>query len=314
MLPVVARFATAFLLAMSLTLPAMAEKSIWIVLPEMVGAHAEAAEVLRATLGDSATLIIGRRQSLVASQFSPPDLVVTIGVAALDDMLDQFGLRNNILSQASLLAVMVPQDIFQARQASPNLGRRSFSAIVLDQPPERLFALIKRALPNRTKIGILPSLQMNYDMSLWQKEAAKWKLRLIVGPQVAHANDIGPSLKTVLEDSEVILALPDPTVYYKSSLQYILLTAYRAQVPLVAYSSSFVRSGAVLGLYSTPKQLASQAAAIIQVWQRGHNLPSVQFPKEFTIETNPKVAASLGLALDDPSSIAEDLKLLERND
>ena len=108
-----------------------------------------------------------------------------------------------------------------------------------------------------------------------------------------------------------ISALPDPTVYHAATLQNILLTTYRARVPLVAFSAAYVRAGAVLAVYSTPAQVARRAAEMVKSWQAGRGLPPPQMPREFAVAANAKVAASLGLMLDDAAVIAEDLRRQE---
>lgn len=117
-----------------------------------------------------------------------------------------------------------------------------------------------------------------------------------------------PALKGVLETADVILSIPDPTVYHAGSLQNILLTTYRARVPLVAFSPAYVKAGAILAVYSTPAQVARQAAAMVRNWLASGSLPPVQMPAEFAVVANPKVAASLGIGLDDANEIAEDLR------
>ena len=40
--------------------------------------------------------------------------------------------------------------------------------------------------------------------------------------------------------------------------QPLLLTTYRAGVPIVAYSESYLQAGAVVALYSTPPQIVDR--------------------------------------------------------
>ena len=73
---------------------------------------------------------------------------------------------------------------------------------------------------------------------------------------------IFPALKQVLEDAEVLLALADAQIYNSNSLQNILLTSFRARVPLVAFSPAYVRAGALMAVHVTPTQLGAQAGVI----------------------------------------------------
>jgi putative tryptophan/tyrosine transport system substrate-binding protein len=297
----------ALLMSMTLALPAMAGSRIWVALGEGEEPYTEVAGKVQAELVAQNEVTIARWPILRDSPSGPPDLLVTVGVSALDGMLEVLGNRKDTWQKVPLLALLVPRVIAAARQAAPSLGQRAFSAIMLDQPLDRQLALIKRAMPDRTKVGILPGRQVRAQYGELQKAANTLQLRLTIGPEIDEAKDISAVLREVLESADLILALPDPDVYYKQSIQYILLTAYRARIPLVAYSQSFVRSGALLGLYSTPAQIAAQAAEMVHTWQSDRSLPPIQVPRYFTVDINAKVARSLNITLDDAAEITRDL-------
>jgi putative tryptophan/tyrosine transport system substrate-binding protein len=300
--------AAAWLMSMTLVLPAAAEERLWVALAEEGGPYAEVAAELQQQLGGSLEVRVGRWQTLLEGRELPPDLLVTVGVAALDGFLDKSPTLGEAWSRVPLLATLIPQVVLDARQASPNLGKHPFSAVVLDQPLERVMALLKRAFPDRPRVGIVPGPYLQPRLDALQKTAAVQRLTLVIGPGVTTPDTIYPSLKTVLEESDLVLALPEPTVYNGTTLQHILLTSYRARLPLVAYSAAAVKAGAVLALYSTPTQIARRAIEMIQTWRAGRGLPPPQWPREFTVGSNAKVASSLGLTFDDPAQIEADLR------
>jgi ABC-type uncharacterized transport system substrate-binding protein len=79
----------------------------------------------------------------------------------------------------------------------------------------------------------------------------------------------------------------------------LLLTSFRARVPVVGFSSAYARAGAVMSLYSSPDQIARQAADAVNQWMRDRNWPHPQHPRHFTVSVNAHVARSLGLKMDD---------------
>lgn len=303
------RLAFACLMAMTLVLPAAAAPRLWVALAEDGGPYAEAAAVLKADLAGSADVASDGWQALFDGKEGMPDLVVTVGVAALDGALERLAGKGRGWERVPVLAILLPQAAYEIR--APAAGRRPISAVVLDQPPGRQMALIKRALPERRRVGVLPGPQTQPLLKTLQKEAGARGLVLVVAPPINAPEAIYPSLKMALETSDAILALPEPTVYHGASLQKILLTTYRARVPLVAFSAAYVKAGAVLALYSTPGQVARRAVEIVDSWLAGNGLPVPQAPREFAVATNIKVAASLGLTLDDAAAIAEDLRRQE---
>lgn len=305
-----ARVATACLLVMTLVLPAAAAPQIWVALTEDSGAYAEAAGVLRAEL-EGVQQTVAPWQQVLSERAEPPDLIVTLGVAAFDGTLEWLAARGTAWERVPVLAALLPRAAFDAQAAQHGGGRRALAAAVLDQPIARQMALLKRALPGRHRVGVLPGPQTLPLMRALQREAGARGLTLVSGPTIASATDIYPTLKVVLEEAEVILALPEPTVFHGANLQNILLTTYRARVPLVAFSPAYTKAGAVLALYSTPAQVARRAAEIVRGWQAGRGLPPPQAPREFAVAANARVAASLGLQLDEAAVLAEDLRRLE---
>lgn len=306
------RLALACLVSMTLVLEATAASRVWVMLAEEGGVHAEAAAALKAELALPLEVSVAGWRAQFDGKTDMPDLIVTVGVAALDGTLERLAKKDAAWARIPVLAILLPQAVFDSRLAASGVGRRPFSAVVLDQPIGRQMALIRRALPNMRHVGVLPGPQTRPQLRQLASEAGARKLELVVSAhEVRTQEEIFPALKAVLEEADLILALPDPLVFNASTLQNILLTAYRARAPLVAFSPAYVKAGAVMAIYSTPTQVARRAAEMVRVWQGGRGLPAPQPSREFAVVTNAKVAASLGLALDDAEEIAADLRRQE---
>lgn len=297
-------------MGMTLVLPATAGQRIWVALAEDGEPYAEVAKALQSELGGGNEITVAKWQVMQEKGGDPPDVLVTVGVAALDGLLGEFSRNKQEWQRVPVLGLLVPQSIYEARRALSAVRLTAFSAVLIDQPAERKVALIKRALPDSTRVGLLLGQQTMAQLGELKRAAAAQKLTLTVSQEIDEAKDMSSALRGVLESSDVILAVPDAAVYYKLSIPYILLTSYRARVPLVAYSPALVRSGALLGLYSTPAQMASQAAVMIRSWQGSRRLPPAQAAQEFTVEINAKVARSLGIQIDDAADITRDLMRL----
>lgn len=305
------RLALACLVYMTLVLDAAAATRIWMALSEQGGPYEEAAAAVRAGMEGSAELRSEPWQYLWERKGEKPDLIVTVGVAALDGTLERLAARDAGWSQVPVLAILVPQAVFEARRAHPAASGRSFGAVVLDQPLGRQLALIKRALPDRVRVGVVPGAQTRALLPQLEREARSRGLQLVKGPEVRAPEDIYPALREVLVEADVVLALPDPAIYNANTLQNILLATYRARVPLVAFSSAYVKAGALLALYSTPAQVARTAVDVLRQWQAGQGLATLQRPREFTAAVNPRVAESLHFRIDDEAVLIAELRRLE---
>jgi hypothetical protein len=305
------RLALACLVYMTLVLEVAAAPRVWVAMAEEGGPYAEAAAVLKGELGTGLELSINHWRAMFTVRDEAPDMIVAVGVAALDGVLERLGKRGDAWARVPVLAVMVPEAVFEARQAGGQAAHRPFSAALLDQPPGRQLALIKRALPQYQRVGVLSGPQTRLIFDVLDKEAQARGLVLRKTQPTNGAEEIYPALKQAIDEAEVILALPDPLIYNSASLQNILLTTYRARIPLVAFSPAYVKAGAVLAVYSTPAQVARRAAEMLRQWQSVRSLPAPQKPREFEVVVNERVAASLGLWIDAPNLIVDDLRRQE---
>lgn len=309
-MPYYFRLALACLFSMTLALETCAGQRIWVALAEEGGPYAEAGAELQSALGGSVDLTVRRAPVLFDGKSDPPDLLVTVGLSAFDETLRELERRGAQWARVPVLATLLPQHAYEARVVRLDKGGRPVSAALLDQPAQRQIALLKLALPERRHVGVLYGPQSSALMGALQREARARNLSF--STQQAEAQEaIYPALKRLLDEVDLLLAVPEPAIYNPATLQNILLTTYRLRIPVLAFSAAYVKAGAVLAVYSTPAQVARRAVEMIQTWRAGRGLPPPQLPREFAVAVNAKVATSLGLDLDEASRLQEELRQLE---
>jgi len=269
---------------------------IVIVSSEGSAAYAEAADALVGELerGGLSRLEVLQLTAVELAGAGPlsPKLFVALGTEAANALA-------KTESRIPVLCTLLPRSSFE-RTLLEN-GRKpsaQFSSLYLDQPLSRQLELIRAALPTARRVGVLwgPESQV-------QAPALKTLVRAsaleLVEATVASNELFFPSLKRVLEDADLLLAMPDPQLYNSSNIQNILLASFRAKVPLVAFSPAYVRAGALLALYVTPTQIGRQAAAIARGVLQGKTLSATPlYSQDFNVAVNEHVARSLGLTLD----------------
>jgi putative tryptophan/tyrosine transport system substrate-binding protein len=282
---------------------------VWVALSEAGGAHAEAAEALRA---EFERVQPGRVDWRVAhwSQFSSakpePQWVVAVGTTAQRGMQDLFATDS---TPPPLLSMLVPRVAFERIADQKRVRAGSLSAVFLDQPPARQMELIRLALPAVRSVGILVGGESRADAAALDSAARERGLRLMTSP--VGQSGLFPALQSLLTDAEVLLALPDPAVFNSQTAASILTAAYRRQVPLIGFSPAYVKAGALMAIYSTPAQVGVRGGELLRMGLPGKPLPAPQWPREFVVSINPDVARSLGLLLDGPQ-LAEQLRQRER--
>jgi len=120
------------------------------------------------------------------------------------------------------------------------------------------------------------------------------------------------ALQNVLKHSDVLLALPVPAVYNSATLRNILVSTYQAGIPLVGFSSSYVKAGAMCAVFSSPAQFASQAGMDIRKFIEAGALPPAQYPKFYEVAVNDRVAQSLGININNPDELSKHMSVIRR--
>jgi ABC-type uncharacterized transport system substrate-binding protein len=166
-------------------------------------------------------------------------------------------------------------------------------------------------LPDARRIGVLWGNEARGQVGALQAAALERNMQ-VVSAQVAPGEPIFPVLQRVLEDSDVLLSVPDPQIYNSASIQNILLTSFRLRVPFAGFSPSYVQAGAAFSVHSSPAMIGRQAAVLARNVLQGRGLPTLPVsPNEFTVTVNVQVARSLGLSLT-AASLQERLRQIEQ--
>lgn len=220
-----------------------------------------------------------------------PDLIIAAGTKAAKLAIAQSGtpVLNVMITRTSY------EGLLENRPAPHQAGM--VSAIYLDQPWDRQLNFIRVALPKHRLVGLLYSPEARITLP---RLPPGMSLNARSVRSTAHLFD---TLENILNDSEVLLAVPDSGIYNNNNVRNILLTSYRYKVPLIGISQAYVNAGALGAIYSTPEQLAEQAVKVIASFARNRHLPEPQYPVSFSIALNQQVARSLGIALDSAEEI-----------
>lgn len=224
---------------------------------------------------------------------APRPLAVAIGSKAFRQALD------TVPSDVPLVAVAVP-----AAQLDVAMRTRSgpVSGIYLEMPLGRWTNLLQVAFPTRKAVGVLVTPQLQPKMARLEALLSERSIKLY-SERVERESDVGTAVEHLTQNVVLLLATPDPLVYSPNTVQPLLLTTYRAGVPVVAFSEAYLRAGATVALFSTTEQLATQAAEIVQIYREGRVLPQPAYPRYYSVGINATVARSLGISLSSAQEI-----------
>lgn len=223
---------------------------------------------------------------------SQPAIYVALGTAAAQ------ALASSSLS-APVLVALIPRASFErVLRSSGRKASRDFTAIYLDQPLQRQLAMVRLAMPSAKRLGVLwgPDSRLTAPALHAQAAAKGFSVQDAV---LSADSEAFTALQQVIGDSDVFLAVADTQVFNSHTILNILLTTFRAQVPVVAFSPAYVRAGALFALFATPEQVARQSAVLVLAALRGKPLPSSPVESDdFEVSVNANVARALNLSLD----------------
>lgn len=229
---------------------------------------------------------------------------ITLGSDALARALQREG-------RPALVSALIPRLGFE-RLLRDNPGKTAAPALAvyLDQPFGRQLDLARLVFPEARRVGVLWGPESTAQQTTLLAAAQARGLD-VVGGSVTASSALFSGLKSVLDDADLLLAVADPQVYNSATISNILLATYRARVPVMAFSPAYVKAGALLAVYSTPRQIGVQAGALARTVLQGGALPASQYPLEFSVAVNEHVARSLGMVLDE-AALNERMHRMER--
>lgn len=227
-------------------------------------------------------------------------IVVAVGTQALK-------YASNLDERTPVIGVLVPKSSYESILLDSKRKPNRFSAIYLDQPFSRQLTLIKAIFPNINQIGVLLGPVSQFQSNDLQSAAKK--LNIAVDIQlVDNSSELHEDLEKITKGKQVLLAIPDPLIYTRDTAQTILLTTYRRQAPVIGFSKSYAKSGAIAAVFSSPEQFALEIAEIIKSLPRDYvSLPPASASNKFSIEINRQVARSLEIRIADDETIYQQI-------
>lgn len=236
------------------------------------------------------------------SAFGNCPVIITLGARAAQGV-------TALAPRGLVLHTLLPRAAYERLPLRSEDAKR-VSAVFIDQPAARQIELLRIALPDWPRVALLvgrDSLELGQRLQLNARER---RLRPILAP-LGDESELYSTLQRALGEPAILLAVPDANVYNNRTISNILLTAYHQRSPVVGFSPAYVKAGALLALYSTPAQLGQQAGEAVRHGLATGTLPAPAAPRHFSISTNPYVARSLGIALEDPQILRERLERAE---
>jgi ABC-type uncharacterized transport system substrate-binding protein len=280
-------------LAAGLHLAAWAQTTVAVVTTSDVEAYAEALDGFKSGLAGVPAGIrviqlerIGGKPSVPAAFVAPQHgLVVAMGSEAVLAV-------SRIPIDAPVLATMILRSDADAGKPPRN---KTLATIALDVPIDALAVRLKQVFPGKTRLGII----FNPDwpgLSGAGLQAQVKQHGLAVHVAVcSRAEGVLAAFLSLKGQADLVWCLPDSSLYNSVTVQALLLASLSNRIPIIGFSSSFVRAGALMGVYPDFREVGMQTAEAVRNYLAGRPLPALETPRVFRVAVNQRVERLLGM-------------------
>ncbi len=163
-----------------------------------------------------------------------PQLILALGTSAVREATQEF-------PDTPVIASMVVDDDAFADSSMA-------TGIVLKIPPHSHLRFLRRFLPDIKRVAIIYDPEENQDWVYDATSAAGQYDFEIVPIKVESPRDLPRALKQLSREGEVLLGIPDTTVYSGKTAKMVLLSSFRNKIPFIGLSRSWVKAGSIYGL------------------------------------------------------------------
>ena len=213
-------------------------------------------------------------------------VIITIGPVAL---------RNTLARKCDcvVIAAFTSSQVWRAVTAElPPSRLVAMTAIYAEPAPAEQIRLISLLYKRPVRIAAIVSRETGFLKPLLYGASP------VEVEDYSDGDDINFALNRVGQ-AQVLLAMPDRTVYSAENFRNILLSTYRHNQAVIGFSADMVRAGALATTYSNIEHINAHVADLVGDFVTTGELGAPQFPRYFRTIINEGVARSLQVAVSD---------------
>lgn len=290
------RLPAVFCLLFFLLSPAFAD-SVYIVLSEDSESYHQAGSNIESRLqqqGSSLAASVTLLNQFDQQPVQDDDLIVTIGADAARYISTHFPGNSQLYSYIN-------------KSALPDSPPDNWAAVLLDQPVQRLVDTAEKIITGRYRNKLVMAVSEN------NRELRDEISQLDIGDNielevlVIEANaEPAKIIDKALFNAGALIALRDQQIWSGKTAKWMLYQSYKYNVPVIGYSKSFLKAGALVSVYAELDKVTNTTAELIGNWQKnqGTLTPAGVLYPPYSIDYNKNIARALKIPI--PDSIATD--------
>ena len=213
-------------------------------------------------------------------------VVITVGTEALTTV------ASRRLDAVVVSTMILRLDRPRGSQTAPAIQRAH--TVYLDVPLASLLSELRAMLPGKNRCGMIRNvLRDEPDASLAAR--AKQQGFTLQAAECSRPEELVKAFLSLKGKTDFVIVLPDSSLYNNTTVRPLILASLESRLPIVGFSSSFVRAGAALGIYPDFRDVGAQTADIVQKLIAGKAGIADESPRKLQVAVNQRVARLLGL-------------------
>lgn len=224
-----------------------------------------------------------------------PALYVAVGASALHRGM-------GIDGKSPLIACLTSSQRYRQLMGAESAEVRDkaqTSCVFADAPVLAQFQLMAALFERRVAVGVLLSESSSYMERSLRQAATQMGMALTVTTVDTGADPVRGL--TRLGAVQVLLAVPDGTLYTPEALRAVLESSYRRGLPVIGFSAATVAAGTLATAYCAVDDVAADVMDLIDAWATvgGGVLPEPRWARYWRVAINETVARSMGVSVSD---------------
>jgi len=226
-----------------------------------------------------------------------PALILALGSAATTAVQKEF-------PNMPIVFCMVLNPVASGFVKSIHSSGNNLCGASLDIPVEAQFRELLSVLPRVKRIGVIYNLEENREVVREASLIAKGMGLELVGAVVGSEKAVPDTLDDLIKKVDAIWSVSDNIVFTPQSIQYVLLTTLRNEMPFMGISPSYVKAGALMALSCDYKDVGRQAGDVanrVLSGEQPSNIP-ITAPRKVYLSLNSIAAEQIRIKI--PSDVA----------
>ena len=178
-----------------------------------------------------------------------PDVIIAIGIDALE--------RLRSIKDIPIVYLMV-------LNSRSMLSSNNITGVSMNISPEKQLNVLKHALPEIKRIGILYDPARTGNFVNKAKLAAPAAGIKIIAKEIRSPKDYPSLLKSIRGEIDAFWMLPDLTAITPETVEFLFLFSMKNRIPVITFSEKYLGMGALVSLDIDAYDIGRQAGEIVK--------------------------------------------------